>query len=1129
MKFTADLHIHSKYSRATAKNLDFENVYTAAQIKGITVVGTGDFTHPCWMSEIKEKLEPAEEGLFRLKKSIAETCDKNVPKSCRGKVRFMLVTEISNIYKKKNKTRKNHNLVFMPDVEKAELLNSKLDKIGNIKSDGRPILGLDAKNLLELTLETSDQSFFIPAHIWTPWFSLLGSKSGYDSIRDCFEDLTDNIFAVETGLSSDPPMNWRVSGLDGLTLVSNSDAHSPLKIGREANIFNTDLSYSAIKETIKSGDKDKFLGTYEFYPEEGKYHLDGHRKCGIRLRPEQTFENNNICPKCGRPLTLGVLYRVQELADRIKGERTKKKHPFYSNISLTEILSEIFMVGPGSKKVMNHYYDLIKKLGPELRILQEIDIESIEQAGLPLIGEAIKRMRNNKVTLSPGFDGEFGKISIFNQEEIKKLLGQRSLFQIKKTVNENEKNRKIGGFKKKEQKETEEKNNINQDKKKFNKEQSRAIKHEKSPFIIIAGPGTGKTLTHRIFYLIKEKKVRKENILALTFTNKAAREMKERLEKLLLDVENINFVNTYHSLCYKILTNHAQFKTYSIIDEKDREKIIKDTLKRIDGKTFKQDRVLKKIIHAKQLLMGPGDNLDGLIEKDKQELFSKIYEIYQEQLSYYRLFDFEDLIFRTERLLHEETDLKEYYQNKYKQIFIDEYQDLNYGQYTLTKTLSPAHIQGGHICAIGDPNQSIYGFRGSNPSYFKRFVEDYPGADVISLKKNYRSTDIILNASFSQIKNNPVLIYPKEKNTTNSKVFSGIKSKEKIKIIESYSERAEAVAIGKIIEKLVGGVNLHSINSGAVDSSSQKKESSFSDFAVLFRTGAQSKIFEDVFDKAGIPYQAVIKKNVFERKGIPELISLLRIIGGSASVLDIEKIREVIAPGVGKKTLDKFKYWFIKNRIELKTVRYHVREFPIPDISRGCQSRLYNFLGKLYDLEKKTLKLKTKEKIMCLIENTRLKTILPNPEAIEALSVLKGIYEGSFKKTSQIFNTTPLQTDTDVYASGVEKVALMTIHAAKGLEFPVVFIAGCENNYLPLRKNQERKTDVDEERRLFYVAMTRAKERLYITYAGKRKIYGKTNNRELSPFITEIDAGLIEHRKLTRMPKKKKQIQLKLF
>lgn len=430
MNFIADLHIHSYYSRATAKNLNLENIYIAAQFKGIKVVGTGDFTHPGWFLEIKEKLVSAEEGLFKLKDAIAIECDKLVPPACRGSVRFMLVSEISSIYKKDNKTRKIHNLVFLPEVDMAEKFNSKLDKIGNIKSDGRPILGLDARNLLEILLKTSDRAFLIPAHIWTPWFSLLGSKSGFDSIEECFEDLTPHIFAVETGLSSDPAMNWRVSGLDGLTLISNSDAHSPLKLGREANIFNTKLSYTDIKTAIKTGDPERFLGTFEFYPEEGKYHLDGHRKCDMRFWPDKTRKLDGRCPICKKPLTLGVLYRVEELADRPEGGKPERHHPFYSIIPLVELLSEILKVGPGTKKVMDSYMTLLKNLGPELDILNKLDSKTIETAGVPLLAEAIRRMRQNEVVILPGYDGEFGSIKIFNTNEREKLLGQKTLFSV---------------------------------------------------------------------------------------------------------------------------------------------------------------------------------------------------------------------------------------------------------------------------------------------------------------------------------------------------------------------------------------------------------------------------------------------------------------------------------------------------------------------------------------------------------------------------------------------------------------------------------------------------------------------------------------------------------------------------
>ena len=308
--YIADLHIHSKFSRATARNLDLEHIYIWAQLKGITVVGTGDFTHPEWYSQITEKLETAEPGLYKLKKDIARSCDEMVPSSCRAPVRFLLSCEISNIYKKKDRTRKNHNLVFFPDLEQVQRFNARLDSIGNIHSDGRPILGLDARDLLEIVLETSDQGFLVPAHIWTPWFSMLGSKSGFDSIEACFDDLSSYIFAAETGLSSDPAMNWRVADLDNITLISNSDAHSPSKLGREANLFKGEMSFYAMRTAMQNGDKKQFAGTFEFYPEEGKYHVDGHRKCSIYFTPAQTQSHLGNCPVCGKALTLGVLHRV---------------------------------------------------------------------------------------------------------------------------------------------------------------------------------------------------------------------------------------------------------------------------------------------------------------------------------------------------------------------------------------------------------------------------------------------------------------------------------------------------------------------------------------------------------------------------------------------------------------------------------------------------------------------------------------------------------------------------------------------------------------------------------------------------------------------------------------------------
>ncbi|HIJ42175.1 MAG TPA: hypothetical protein HPP90_14040 [Deltaproteobacteria bacterium] len=411
-KFIADLHIHSRFSRATSKNLDPEHLALWAQKKGIKVVGTGDFTHPGWISELQEKLIEAEQGLFRLKPDLAASIKPAIPDSCQDSPRFMLTSEISCIYKKNDKTRKVHHLILLPGFDSVLKLNRRLEQIGNIRSDGRPILGLDSRNLLEVVLETSDRAFFIPAHVWTPWFSLFGSKSGFDDIEECFEDLTPHIHALETGLSSDPPMNRLLSQLDRYLLVSNSDAHSPAKLGRESNLFETALDYDAMVKAMTDG--QGFSGTIEFFPEEGKYHLDGHRKCRVRLHPEETKSRKGICPVCGKAVTVGVFHRVDDLADR---DHPKISKAFFSLIPLTEILSEIHGCGPATKKVTRIYEDLINTLGPELHILMDASLEKIKQTGGVLLSKAIDRMRNNKVIRQEGYDGEFGVIRLFDDGE----------------------------------------------------------------------------------------------------------------------------------------------------------------------------------------------------------------------------------------------------------------------------------------------------------------------------------------------------------------------------------------------------------------------------------------------------------------------------------------------------------------------------------------------------------------------------------------------------------------------------------------------------------------------------------------------------------------------------------------
>ena len=407
--------MHSKYSRATSRDMDLENLDKWARIKGIKVLGTGDFSHPEWFKSLKEKLEPAEPGLLKLKKQDNGT-------------RFLLTNEISCIYSKRGKVRKIHVLIFTPSFETVEKINTQLGWVGNLRSDGRPILGLDAKELAKIVLDSSEDCLVVPAHAWTPWFSIFGSKSGFDSIEECFEEYSRYIYALETGLSSDPLMNWRLSSLDRIALISNSDSHSPRKIGREANVFDTDLNYRSIIGAIKNKNPQEFLYTIEFFPEEGKYHYDGHRLCEISLSPQESKKSGNICPSCGKPLTIGVLNRIEALADRPEGFKPPGAIPFKSLVPLGEIIADALGVLSGAKQVEKEYENLIGKFNNEFNILIDVSRGVLESVTLSEIAEGIIRAREGKVYIKPGYDGVYGKIKIFSPEEQKKLSKQDTLF-----------------------------------------------------------------------------------------------------------------------------------------------------------------------------------------------------------------------------------------------------------------------------------------------------------------------------------------------------------------------------------------------------------------------------------------------------------------------------------------------------------------------------------------------------------------------------------------------------------------------------------------------------------------------------------------------------------------------------
>jgi DNA helicase II / ATP-dependent DNA helicase PcrA len=410
MQLITDLHIHSHYSRATSPQTTLENLYKWGKIKGINIIGTGDFTHPLWFKELSQKLEPAEPGLYKLKDT--KNIDTEIPTSCSSNIlRFIPTVEISNIYSKAGKIRKIHNIIITPLLESAAKINSYLNKIGNLAADGRPILNLDSKELLRITLETDPSNLFIPAHIWTPWFGMFGSKSGFDSIQETFEDLSPHIHATETGLSSDPYMNWRISELQNRSIVSFSDAHSPPKLGREATIINAELNYTDIIAALKTNDH-RLVGTIEFFPQEGKYHYDGHRKCNIRFTPAETKQHHGICPICHKPLTVGVNYRVNELANHPENSKSNNDKLVEYILPLPEILAELQGVKSVTKKVEAEYFKTITALGDEFSILRNIEINEIKNQGFPQLAQAIHKLRQHEIHIDPGYDGVYGKISI---------------------------------------------------------------------------------------------------------------------------------------------------------------------------------------------------------------------------------------------------------------------------------------------------------------------------------------------------------------------------------------------------------------------------------------------------------------------------------------------------------------------------------------------------------------------------------------------------------------------------------------------------------------------------------------------------------------------------------------------
>src|ERR1700722_17927467 len=886
--FHADLHIHSRFSRACSKDCDIEHLSWWALRKGLTVLGTGDFTHPAWAAELKDTLVPAEPGLFRIRPDLERRLHRDTPASCAGTVRFLLSVEISTIYRREERTRKVHHLLYAPSFEAAGRITQALAKIGKLASAGRTILGLDSRDLLEITVPAGPGCYLVPAHVWPPWFAVLGSKSGFDAVRDCYADLAGHIFAVETGLSSDPAMNWTCSSLDAYRLVSNSDAHSPPALGREATVFGTELDYFAMAEALRTG--RGLEGTLEFFPEEGKYHLDGHRKCGVRIEPEQTTALADRCPACGKPLTVGVLHRVPELADRPAGFRPDGAPGFTCLVQLPQIIGELLGTGPKSKKVTAEVGRLTGALGPELSILREIPLDDLRRAGGTRLAEGIGRLRRGEVTREAGYDGEYGTIRLFGPDE----LDGSALFAITDLpapapAQKNSAERSVvppavppprarrgraapaaSGPGSAPSATGSVLDGLDPD--------QRAAATAAGPLLIIAGPGTGKTrkLTHRIRHPV---------------TRGAAREMRDRragrgggpaaASPAGASPADELTVTTFHGLGLRILREHAEAAglppSFGVADE-------------------------AAVLRVAAELAGS--------ERDGRKLAAEVSArpALRAQLIARGLVDFDGLAELSAALVAREPEIAAGLRARWPFVSVDEYQDIDPVQYALLRAIAG---DGAGLTAIGDPDQAIYGFRGADVGIFARFAADFPAATTVELTRNYRSSPAIVTAALQAIA--PATLVPSR---AAAALAPGAGEPGDVSFHEAADEHAEAAWIATAVDQLLGGASFHSLDSGRADGHGHGKVG-LSDIAVLYRTDAQAAALGQALTRAGLPYQKRSHDLLARRPAVADIMREMALVPAGdvpdqltaavrslaaargerdATVVDIRAAGEVLAP-----------------------------------------------------------------------------------------------------------------------------------------------------------------------------------------------------------------------------------------